>query len=160
MISTLGYTWYLVHNNIGARTYVVTKVIGWITQILEYVDKVVMGPRCTWLFLLYLICVDSIQGFSRCRGYWSILLSICRVCVCVCIYMFGWLCPATYCHVLPTSMLGVSHAVQNEKKLWKFTQSDRGISGRSAGGVEDSIEQFVPTRDREPGGISSEDFPS
>ena len=23
------------------------------------------------------------------------------------------------------SMLGVSHAVQNEKKLWKFTQSDR-----------------------------------
>ena len=44
-----------------------------------------MGPRCTWLFLLYLICViDSIKDFSRC-GYWSILLSIC----CVYIYVSG-----------------------------------------------------------------------
>ena len=80
-----------------------------------------MGPRCTWLFLLYLICViGSIKVFSRCRGYWSILLSICRVCI----YMFGWLCRATYCSVVSTSMLGVSHAVQNEKKLQKFTWSD------------------------------------
>ena len=39
-----------------------------------------MGPRCSWLFLFLLICVtDSIKGFSRRRGYWSILLSICRV---------------------------------------------------------------------------------
>ena len=42
----------------------------------------------------------------------------------VCIYMFGWLCRATYCSVVSTSMLGVSHAVQNEKKLLEFTQSD------------------------------------
>ena len=56
-----------------------------------------MGPRCTWLFLFYLICVtDSIKGFSRCRGYWSILLSICRVYQ---VYVFGWLCRATYCSV-------------------------------------------------------------
>ena len=41
------------------------------------------------------------------------------------IYMFGWLCRATYCFVVSASMLGVSHAVQSEKKLWKFTQSDR-----------------------------------
>ena len=42
-----------------------------------------MGPRCTWLFLFHLICVvDSIIGFSRCRGYWSILLSV--VCIYVC----------------------------------------------------------------------------
>ena len=39
-----------------------------------------------------------------------ILLSICRVYI----YVFGWLCRATYCSVVSTSMLGVSHAVQNE----------------------------------------------
>ena len=33
------------------------------------------------------------------------------------VYMFGWLCRATYCSVVSTSMLGVSHAIQNEKKL-------------------------------------------
>ena len=34
--------------------------------------------------------------------------------------MFGWLrARATCCSVGSTSMLGVSHAVQNEKKLWK-----------------------------------------
>ena len=31
------------------------------------------------------------------------------------IYMFGWLCRATYYSVVSTSMLGVSHAIQNEK---------------------------------------------
>ena len=42
----------------------------------------------------------------------------------VCIYVFGWLCRATYCSVVSTSMLGASRAIQNEKKLWKFTKSD------------------------------------
>ena len=75
--------------------------------------KLYMGPRCT-RFFFFLICVmDSIKGFSRCRGYYNILLSIC----CVYIDMFGWLCRATYCSVESTSMLGVSHAIQNEKKL-------------------------------------------
>ena len=38
-------------------------------------------------------------------------------------------------YVVFTSVLGVSHPVQNEKKLCKFTQSARrGISARSAGG--------------------------
>ena len=37
--------------------------------------------------------------------------------VVVCIYTFGWLCRATYCSVVSISMLGVSHAIQNEKKL-------------------------------------------
>ena len=42
------------------------------------------------------------------------------------------------------SMLGVSQAVQDEKKLWKFTQSDTwGIGARSTGGgVLDSIQQL------------------
>ena len=44
--------------------------------------------------------------------------------LCVYIYMFGWLCRATYCSFVSTSMLGVSHAIQNEKKLEKFTESD------------------------------------
>ena len=58
--------------------------------------------------------------------------------------MFGWLCRATCCSVVSTSMLGVSHAVQNEKKPWKFTHSDRwGIGARSTGGgVEDSIQHL------------------
>ena len=33
------------------------------------------------------------------------------------VYMFGWLCRRTYCSVVSTLMLGVSHAIQNEKKL-------------------------------------------
>ena len=42
-----------------------------------------MRPRCTWLFVFFLICVlDSIKGFSRCRGYWSILLTL--MCVYIC----------------------------------------------------------------------------
>ena len=72
--------------------------------------------------------LDSTKGFSRYRGCRSILLSV------VYIYMFGWLRRAI-CPVVSTSMLGVSHAVQNEKKLWKFTQSDEvRISARSTGG--------------------------
>ena len=59
----------------------------------------------------------------------------CLSCVYIYMYMFGWLCRATCCSVVSTSMLGVSHAVQNEKKLWKFTQSDRwGNGARSTGG--------------------------
>ena len=30
----------------------------------------------------------------------------------LCVYMFGWLCRATYCSVVSTLMLGVSHAVE------------------------------------------------
>ena len=45
----------------------------------------------------------------------SILLSICRVYI----YMFGWLCRAI-CYFVSTSMFGISHAVQNEKKLWNW----------------------------------------
>ena len=49
-------------------------------------------------FVVYLLCVDYIPYL---------------------VYMFDWLCRATcaYCSVVSTSMLGVSHAVQNEKKL-------------------------------------------
>ena len=64
--------------------------------------------------------VPSIKGFSRCRGYYNISLSTC----CVHIDIFGWLCRATYCSVESAPMLGVSHAIQNEKKLEKFTESD------------------------------------
>ena len=64
------------------------------------------------IFIVLICVIDSIKGFSRCRGYYNILLSIC----CVYIYMFGWLCRAT-CSVVSTSMLGISHAIQNEKKL-------------------------------------------
>ena len=62
--------------------YVVTKVIGWIIQILEYVDISCNGAKMYLVififiylftfFFLFPICVipvDSIKGFSRCRGY-------------------------------------------------------------------------------------------
>ena len=45
----------------------------------------------------------------------NILLSICRVYI----YMFGRLCRATYSFV-STSTFGISHAIQNEKKLWNL----------------------------------------
>ena len=57
---------------------------------------VAMGPRCTWLFFIFLICVilrtvDSTKGFSRCRGYWSGLLPICCVCIYVRLVMLSYL---------------------------------------------------------------------
>ena len=52
-----------------------------------------MGPRCTWVFLFHLIYViDSITCYSRCREYWSTLLSICRVCI----YMYARLVMSSY----------------------------------------------------------------
>ena len=63
----------------------------------------------------------------------SVLLTVCRPYIYM--YMFGWLCRGTCCSVVASSMLGVSHAVQYEKKLWKFTHSDRwGNGARSTGG--------------------------
>ena len=75
--------------------------------------NVAMMYLVIFVFLICVIEVDSIKGFSRCRGYCHILLSIC----CLYIDMSGWLCRATYCSIESTSMLGVSHAIQNEKKL-------------------------------------------
>ena len=81
---------------------------------LQYVDVSCIWGQDVPVFCFFLICViDSIKGFSRCRGYYNILLSIC----CLYIDMFGWLCRATYCSVESTSMLGVLDAIQNEKKL-------------------------------------------
>ena len=39
------------------------------------------------------------------------------VVVYLCVYIFGCLCRATYCSVVSILMLGVSHAIQNKKKL-------------------------------------------
>ena len=41
------------------------------------------------------------------------------VCIHVRTCMFGWVCRAT-CSFVSTPMLGISHAVQNEKKLWNL----------------------------------------
>ena len=67
-------------------------------------------PRsCLWY--LSKVCPDVVDIGS---GYFVVyFVFVMRT------YMFGWLCRATYCSVGSTSMLGVSHAVQNEKKLWK-----------------------------------------
>ena len=52
---------------------------------------------------------------------WVLDLSILlRIFVCIC--MFGWLCRAT-CSFVSTSKFGVSHAIQNEKKLWNLHTS-------------------------------------
>ena len=82
-----------------------------------------------------MISPDLVDNGSE---YFVVYLS----CVYLSIYMFGWLCEQT-CSVVSTSMLGVSHAVKNEKKLWKFTQSDRRrIGASSTGGLQDSIQQL------------------
>ena len=102
--------------------YVVTKVFGWIIQILEYVDISCNGAKMYLvffffpdLFVLYIVLEVSPDVVD--------IGAFCCLFV-VCIYMFGWLCPATYYSIASTSMLGVSHAIQNEKKLQKFTKSD------------------------------------
>ena len=94
--------------------YFVTKVIGWIIQILYYVDISCNGAK-----MYPVIVIDSIKGSPD-----VVDIGVFCCLFVVCIYKFGWLCRATYCSVVSTSMLGVSHAVQNEKKLLKFTQSD------------------------------------
>ena len=65
--------------------------------------------------------------------YLHILSSICRAFMYTCIYV-RLVMPSylLFCYIY---FNGVSHAVQNEKKLWKFTQSDRwGNGARSTGG--------------------------
>ena len=74
-----------------------------------------MGPRCTLLCVLLIVLKVS-PDVVDIRVFCGLFV--------VCIYMFGWLCRATHCSVVSTLMLGVSHAIQNERKLWKFTQSD------------------------------------
>ena len=64
------------------------------------------------------VCVISIHGLPRCRGYW-IWVFCCPFVVLIYI-MFGWLRRVT-CSFVSTSMFRLSHAVQNENKLWKFT---------------------------------------
>ena len=60
MISTL----YLVHNNVVRLKYmyVVTKVIGWIIQILEYVD---IGCNGAKMYLVIFIFPDLFVLFER-----------------------------------------------------------------------------------------------
>ena len=107
-------------------------------QVLQYVDvSCIWGqdvPGCIYFFLIYVI--DSIKGFSRCRGYENILLSICCVCIYVrlvmssyllfcCIYFDAW-CITCYPKreetlevykewyriSVITLMIGVSHVVE------------------------------------------------
>ena len=49
----------------------------------------------------------------------SWVLDLSMLSIFVCIYMFGWFCRAT-CSFVSTSMFGISHAIQNEKKLWNL----------------------------------------
>ena len=74
------------------------------------------GAKMYLVIFVFLICVvDSIiiKVSLDVVDVKSILLSM----YCVCICMFGWLCRATCCSVVSTLMLGVSHAIQNKKKL-------------------------------------------
>ena len=137
-------------------------LVGYTDLIFIMWTLVVMGLRCTCSFFLIGV-IDSMKGFSRCRGYWSIccLFVVCDiyiykysagyvelpiVLICLLRRLVYHMMSKTrrnstslhrviayICYIY--SMLGVSHGVQNEKKLWKFTQSNRWcISARSAGG--------------------------
>ena len=80
-------------------------------------------PYSSYIFntAVVVACVIFTHGFSRCRGYWiRVFCCLFVVRIRIYIYMFGWLRRAT-CSIVSTSMLGISHAVQNGKKLWKFT---------------------------------------
>ena len=73
--------------------------------------KLYMGPRCTWLLLFFCFVLQIVLKVSP--DIVDIRIFCCLFVVCI--YMFGWLCRATYCSVVSSSMLGVSHAIQNEK---------------------------------------------
>ena len=47
--------------------------------------------------------------------------------LCVYVYIYIYVCSAGYAElpVVYTSMFGVSHSVQKDKKLCRFTQTDR-----------------------------------
>ena len=85
-------------------------------MLLRYLCYVCWWCNSSWTVVV-VACVIFIPGFSQCRGYW--IWVFCRLFV-VCIYMFGWLCRATY-YFLSTSMFGITPAVQNEKKALEFT---------------------------------------
>ena len=75
------------------------------SNLVDYTILIICGHNGAKMYLvifIFLICVtDSMKGFSRC-GYWV----FCGLfVVCVYIYMFGWLCRATYCSVVSTWML-------------------------------------------------------
>ena len=81
-------------------------------------------PYSSYIFntAVVVACVIFTHGFSRRRGYWiRVFCCLFVVRIRIYIYMFGWLRRAT-CSIVSTSMLGISHAVQNENKLWNFSQ--------------------------------------
>ena len=100
----------------GIRDCLLSRGLGDVYKRQQYVDV-----SCIWGqdgpgYYFFLICViDSIKGFSRCRGYQNTLLSIC----CVYIYMFGWLCRATYesyCSVVSTCLLYTSQSPRDKRQ--------------------------------------------
>ena len=64
---------------------------------------------------IFLICViDSIKGFSRCRGYYNILLSIC----CVYIYSAGYVeLPVVLLYLLRCLYHLLSKTTRNSRSL-------------------------------------------
>ena len=73
------------------------------------------GAKMYLVIFIFLICVVDSTVLKTSPDVVDIGVFCCLFVVCI--YMFGWLCLATCCSVGSTSMLGVSHAVQNEKKL-------------------------------------------
>ena len=87
----------------------------WIIQILSYVDISCNEAKMYLVIFIFLICVVDSTVLKTSPDVVDIGVFCCLFVVCV--YIFGWLCRATYYSAVSTLMLGVSHAVQNEKKL-------------------------------------------
>ena len=127
--------------------YVVTKVIGWIIQILSYVDISCNGakmylvisffPDLCFRYLVLNVSPDVVDIGEFCClfvVYIYVRLVMSSYPLFCCIYFDAWCitcCPNSRgLHRVITLFCynyfdDVSHAVQNEKKLWKFTPSDR-----------------------------------
>ena len=91
-------------------------------------EVLVLGLVVVVYKIQYSSCVFNTVGVLACHIYswflpmsWildlSILLSTCRAYI----YIYVRLVMPSYLFFVSTSMRGLSHAVQNAKKLWKFT---------------------------------------
>ena len=67
------------------------------------------GAKMYLVIFVFLICVIVLKVSPG-----VVDIRVCCLFV-VCIYVFGWLCRATYGSVVSILMLGVSHAIQNKK---------------------------------------------
>ena len=101
----------------AAVFFVVSKVIGWIIQICIYVDISRNGAKMYLSFSRFLFSILIV--LKTCPDVVVIGVFCCVFVVCIQVYIYspGYVEPPILLYQVFTLMPGVSHDVQNEKKL-------------------------------------------